>query len=410
MSCQSLFTLWWMLYAWDHPNRVVKNKSPKTYIDPQLSFTTIVPARNEKDIIYQTLSSISDINYPENLKETIIVCREDDIETIIAVQKAISKLKKNNIRLEIYNDLPINKPHALNVGLKQVRNDIVVIFDAEDTPHREIFNIANTLIKNENSDVLQSGVQLMNYQSNWYSTLNVLEYYFWFKSTLQFFASCGIIPLGGNSVFFRKECLDYVNGWDESCLTEDADIGIKLSSIGAKIDVVYDENHVTLEESPLKLSSFIKQRTRWNQGFIQILLKRDWLKLPKQNQRFLAGYILISPELQVLMLVYIPVAISIALLIQLPVWLSLLTILPILILFLQLITYNIGLYLFTKDYKFKYSLVYVFKILLTYIPYQFVLGLSALRALIRTAHNNVSWEKTPHANAHRRSLGSNDLL
>jgi hypothetical protein len=44
--------------------------------------------------------------------------------------------------------------------------------------------------------VVQGGVQLMNYQSKWYSVLNVLEYFFWFKSRLHYHARLGMTPPG----------------------------------------------------------------------------------------------------------------------------------------------------------------------------------------------------------------------
>lgn len=401
ISIQASFTLWWMIYAWDHPKNSENNKSPELYITPTLSFTAVIPARHERKVISQTIAAVSDIEYPEELKETIIVCRNDDSTTISQVTQTIERLGKTNIKIAIFNDLPINKPHALNIGLHHSTKNVVVVFDAEDEPHKDIFNIANTVMKRDNVDVLQSGVQLMNYRSKWFSTLNVLEYFFWFKSTLQFFARVGVIPLGGNTVFFQKAWLDKIEGWDENCLTEDADIGMRLSSAGAKIRIVYDEKHVTQEESPLSLASFVRQRTRWNQGFIQIFAKGEWLLLPTLTERLLAGYILISPELQVLMFLYIPVSFVLAFYMKLPVWLALLSSIPLYILLLQQLTYNIGLYLFTKDYNLKYSPLFPLKIFITFLPFQFILGLSAARAIVRTVANNNAWEKTLHVNAHR---------
>jgi dolichol-phosphate mannosyltransferase len=226
MTFQAGFNLFWMLYAWDSPEKVKKYTSPDTYDPPLYSFTAIVPAKNEEKVIGHTIEALSRIDYPEKLKETLIVCRSNDIATLRVVQETIQQLGKTNIKLVTFDDLPVNKPHALNVGLSHATKEVVVVFDAEDEPHRDIFNIANTVMKREQVDVLQSGVQLMNYRSKWFSTLNVLEYFFWFKSTLQFFANRGTVPLGGNTAFFRKKLLEEVGGWDDECLTEDAEIGI----------------------------------------------------------------------------------------------------------------------------------------------------------------------------------------
>jgi glycosyltransferase XagB len=165
--------------------------------------------------------------------------------------------------------------------------------------------------------------------------------------------------------------------------------------------IVYDEKHVTKEESPLHLSGFIKQRTRWNQGFMQVFLKGEWLSLPKFSQILLSGYILSSPELQALMFLYMPLSLAILLLIKLPVWLTLLSSLPFYILFWQLVTYCVGLSLFTRDYHVPYPLWMPMKIFLTFYPYQLILGFSAARAVMRMMSKNNAWEKTHHANVHR---------
>ena len=56
--------------------------------------------------------------------------------------------------------------------------------------------------------MVQCGVQLMNFESHWFSALNVLEYFFWFKSRLHYHARCGAITLGGNTVFFERTILE----------------------------------------------------------------------------------------------------------------------------------------------------------------------------------------------------------
>lgn len=391
-----------MLYAWNDPQKTNSYRSPTVYLPPKYSFTALLPARHEEKVIADTIKAISQINYPQELTEILVICRCDDPGTIEMAQKAIFELKKNNIRLVIFDDLPINKPHGLNLGLSQANKDVVVIFDAEDEPHREIYNVVNTIIQAEGVDVVQSGVQLMNYNSSWFATLNVLEYFFWFKSTLQFFARAGLIPLGGNTVFFKKEWLKKINGWDENCLTEDADIGIRLSSIGAKIRIIYDEEFATKEETPSTVSQFIKQRTRWNQGFLQIFLKGDWLKLPKLSQRLLAVYILVWPAPQTLLLLNIPISLFVILFVKMPIAIAMLSMVPFYILIIQIVIYNIGLYEFTKSYHFPFSFWMPLKIFYSFFLYQFILGASAIRAVWRMIIGNFGWEKTTHINAHRQ--------
>ncbi len=406
LTLQGLFTLAWMLYAWENPENVEHQRSPKESLPPQLSFTALLPARHEEKVIKDTIKAINKINYPEHLKEILVLCREDDKGTISKAQEIINELGKKNIKLIVFDSLPINKPHGLNEGLKEVENEIVTIFDAEDEPHPDIYNIVNTLMIRDKADVVQSGVQLMNYRSHWFSALNILEYFFWFKSGLHFFAKIGkVTPLGGNTVFFKKSWLDVIGGWDENCLTEDADIGIRLTLAGAKTRIVYDEQHATREETPPNTLSFIKQRTRWNQGFLYIFLKGDWKKLPRLRQKLVTLYVLLSPMMQTLLLLYMPFGIFLAFTQKLPILVSLLSFLPMYLLGLQLLVFIVGLYEFTKAYKLRFPFWMPIKVLLTFYPFQLMLIFSSFRACYRILASKNAWEKTLHTNAHRKMAG-----
>ena len=171
----------------------------------------------------------------------------------------------------VFDDLPINKPHGLNVALRQARTTWSTIFDAEDEIHPDIVSVVNTVMVNEGVKVVQGGVQLMNYESNWYSTLNVLEYFFWFKSRLHYHARHGSIPLGGNTVFFSRDLLNRHRRLGRVEPHRGRRHRPPGERMGERIRVIYDDRYVTKEETPPTLAQFIKQRTRWSQGFMQTL-------------------------------------------------------------------------------------------------------------------------------------------
>lgn len=171
----------------------------------------------------------------------------------------------------------------------------------------------------------------------------------------------------------------------------------------AKVITVYDEEHTTREETPSSASGFIKQRTRWNQGFIQIFLQGEWLSFPKFSQKITALYVLLSPVFQLILLLYTPFALWIAFNQDLQIVLSLYSFIPFYLLMMQIAVYMIGLFEFTRAYKLKYPFWMPLKILLTFYPYQLMLALSSLRAVSRMLTSNNSWEKTKHLNAHRIS-------
>jgi glycosyltransferase XagB len=410
LLAQVSYSTYLMLYAWGDTSRADDFRAPTEYAAPQKSFTVLLPARHEEEVIQDTIQGVLNANYPRELLEIAVILRIDDTGTIEKVQEKIAQLATqgvDNVRMVIFQDYPINKPHGLNIGFRYTKNEVVTIFDAEDQIHPDVFNVVNTVMLNEGVNVVQSGVQLMNWNSKWFSALNVLEYFFWFKSRLHYHAKAGIIPLGGNTIFFTRQILERIGGWDEECLTEDADIGIRLSEWGERVRVVYEDALVTREETPPSVQQFIKQRTRWNQGFLQVLQAGAYWKLPKLSQRLLALYTLASPIQQALTALYLPVSIYTALFVKMPPLVALLLWLPAYMLFGQYLINLTGLREFAKAHGFKLSRTVWLKMLLAFYPFQVLLGISALRAVFRHFKGINNWEKTKHVNAHRGAVAGN---
>jgi glycosyltransferase XagB len=405
LTAQSGYSAALMLYAWEDDEKLRKNRVPAVFEPPQSRFTIMLPARHEEEVIQETIQRTVDLNYPRELVQILVVIEAGDSGTIAEVRQKLAELARKDIdhvRLITFDDPPINKPHGLNVALRSASGDVVTIFDAEDEPHPDILNVVNTVMVREDAEVVQCGVQLMNYNDRWFSALNVLEYLFWFKSRMHYHASAGMVPLGGNTVFFARETLDRAGGWDQTCLTEDADIGIRLCANGGmRFRAIYDDLYVTREETPPTVGQFVKQRTRWNQGFLQILGKGDWLRLPSWPQRLLALYTLAFPLLQALTLIYLPFSLWLTLFGKLPVLLTIVSAMPAYVVAVQMLISLIGLYEFTAVHRLKLVWYSPFWLILAYLPYQWLLGFAAVRATWRHLRGMNNWEKTRHVGAHR---------
>jgi glycosyltransferase XagB len=406
MALQAIFNIRLRLFIWEIPEYAWLNHAPTIYLDPCLSFTILLPARHEEAVFRETLKKIYDLNYPKELMQIIAICREDDPGTINEAQAKIDELGDPNVQLIIFNDQPINKPHGLNLGLQVARGDIVTIFDAEDEPHPDILNIINTTMLKDDVDVVQSGVQLMNHDTRWFCFLNVLEYFFWFKSSMHFFAQVGMTPLGGNTVFVRRELMEQLGGWDETCLTEDADLGIRLNLSHARMRIIYDDEFVTREETPPTIKQFVKQRTRWNQGFLQILMKGEWKHFARLSQRLLAFYVLILPELQAFFALLVPASLITFIFVKLPLWFAMFTFLPLYCFILAAFIDLAGLHEFLKAHKRRWSWRDAGILLLTFFPYQWLLTFSSMRAVFRSMQGTSNWEKTSHPGQHRKNMGT----
>lgn len=68
---------------------------------------------------------------------------------------------------------------------------------------------------------------------------------------------------------FRTAALRQVGGWDAWNVTEDADMGLRLARSGYRMDDLLSK---TLEEAPNDLRGWMKQRIRWNKGYLQTLI------------------------------------------------------------------------------------------------------------------------------------------
>lgn len=405
LTVQSVYTLYLMLYTWDQPEANRRAKAPGRFAEPRKSFTVMLPARHEEDVIQTTIERVVRANYPLELLEVVVICKTDDQGTIAKAEEKIAWLGNEgitNVQVLTFSDDPTNKPHGLNIGFRRTRNEVVTVFDSEDDIHPDIFNIANTVMLQEGVRVVQSGVQLMNYATNWYSTLNVLEYFFWFKSRLHYHASRKMIPLGGNTVFFAREVLELVGGWDETNLTEDADVGIRISKMGEPVRVVYDDRYVTREETPPTLAHFIKQRTRWSQGFLQTLRKGEWRGLPGFEQRMLAVYTLAFPTIQAVLGLYVLVSLATMFTIKTPVITAMILWLPFYVLAGHFMLSVLGLYEFTDAHGLKPSVMTPVVMAISYLPYQWVLSYASVRATLRYLKGINNWEKTAHVGAHRQ--------
>jgi glycosyltransferase XagB len=410
---QVCYSTYLMLFTWNSAHRSDEYRAPKEFAPPKKTFTVLLPARHEEEVIQHTIQGVLDANYPRELMEVAVILRVDDTGTLEKVQEKLAELAAqgiDNVKLIVFQDYPINKPHGLNIGFKYTSNEVVTIFDAEDQIHPDVFNVVNTIMLNEGVNVVQSGVQLMNFNDKWFSALNVLEYFFWFKSRLHYHSRAGIIPLGGNTIFFTRQLLNVIGGWDEKCLTEDADIGIRLSQMGEKVRVVYEDEYVTKEETPPSVGQFIKQRTRWNQGFLQILKRGEYWRLHRLDQRLLAFFTLSSPVFQSLSAIYLPISIYTMIFIKLPPLIAIYLWLPFYMLIAQYLVNLIGLHEFAEAHKIRLPRWSWLKLLVAFYPFQVLLGISALRAVGREMKGINTWEKTKHVNAHRGAATASTAL
>ncbi len=209
-------------------------------------------------------------------------------------------------------------------------------------------------------------------------------------------------------MFVRTDLLRLVNGWDPECLAEDCELGVRLSTLGANIAVAYDPHMVTREETPGSIGDLIRQRTRWNQGFLQVMSKGYWKALPSRRQRTIAHYTLAQPLLQAFVGLAIPFAILCAFVIHVPSGIALLSFLPAIPTLAMWVFEVAALREFCRVYYIRARRTDYLRLLIGAPFYQLLLSYAAVRAVYRHVRKQGNWEKTAHTGAHRGSQAGLD--
>jgi cellulose synthase/poly-beta-1,6-N-acetylglucosamine synthase-like glycosyltransferase len=395
----ALTTLMWMVDSWRTPEAAAETAFPVPD-EPHLSFSLLVPARHEEAVLANTVRRLLISDHPQF--EVLVIVGHDDPGT----EAVARRLAADDVRVRVVVDSHAvkNKPKALNTALPLCRGRVVGVFDAEDEVAPALLRHVDACFRATGAHVVQGGVQLMNLRSSWWSLRNVLEYFFWFSSRLHYHARARFIPLGGNTVFVRTDLLRTANGWDPHCLAEDCELGVRLSSWGARVAVAFDAGLATREETPPTLGGLFKQRTRWNQGFLQVLRKGEWRRLPTRSQRALAVYLLAMPFAQAAAGLLLPISLFTMIFVKTPDVFVMLTFLPLLPTLATIALEAVGLREFGRVFAIHVRMRDYVVLVAGTVPYQIILAAAAVRASYREARGVRTWEKTDHVNAHRLTV------
>ena len=118
---------------------------------------------------------------------------------------------------------------------------------------------------------LHSRMNVYNADYNWLTRFYDGEFAFFYDFFLPGLVNMNIpLPISGHSTFFRRKVIDDVKGWDPYNVAEDCDIGIRLYRHGFKSGMMLDS--FSWEQSTTTVPRWVRQRTRWVQGFIQTSL------------------------------------------------------------------------------------------------------------------------------------------
>ncbi|WP_422071498.1 glycosyltransferase family 2 protein [Tranquillimonas rosea] len=243
------------------PRQPARNVVPMRL--PRVSL--LIPLHRERAIAGTLVARLSRLTYPRALIEAWLVVEEDDATTRAALAEA--DLPPWMTPVTVPRGALKTKPRAMNYALDLCRGEIVGVYDAEDMPAPDQLDkvVAGFRAAPPEVACLQGRLGFYNPRANWLSRCFAVEYSVWFGVVLPGLARMGLVlPLGGTTLFFRRDALEALGAWDAHNVTEDAELGLRLARHGYRTELVDTD---TLEEANCRVWTWIRQRSRWLKGY-----------------------------------------------------------------------------------------------------------------------------------------------
>jgi cellulose synthase/poly-beta-1,6-N-acetylglucosamine synthase-like glycosyltransferase len=234
------------------------------------TISLLVPLYGEAEIAPRLIRRLSALDYPRDRLDVIVLLEMADTATCAAIAgidlppwMRVIAVPDGRIR---------TKPRALNFGLEFTRGSLIGIYDAEDAPEADqLLKVAAAFAEaSPRLGCLQGMLDFYNPHTNWIARCFTYEYAAWFRLFLPGLVRLGLpVPLGGTTLFLRRQAVLEVGGWDAHNVTEDADLGLRLARHGWQTDILAS---VTLEEANCRALPWVRQRSRWTKGYLMTWL------------------------------------------------------------------------------------------------------------------------------------------
>jgi cellulose synthase/poly-beta-1,6-N-acetylglucosamine synthase-like glycosyltransferase len=191
-------------------------------------FSIIVPTKNEEVVIGRCLNGLLDLDYPKEKMEIIIVdgnsadsTRKICSEFVTKYPQVFSLINENNGAK--------GKPAALNFAISRVTGEIVGVFDADSLPEKDSLKKVASYFDNPKTMAVQGRTFSLNEKKNILTRVVSSEEKAWFQALLTGREKLQLfVPLNGTCQFIRRNVLEEAGGWDETSLTEDVELAVRL--------------------------------------------------------------------------------------------------------------------------------------------------------------------------------------
>ncbi|MDO8908702.1 MAG: glycosyltransferase [Pseudohongiella sp.] len=272
------------------PTRLDPNNTPKVSIH--------VPAYNEPaEMMIETLDALARLDYPDF--EVIVIDNNTKDE---GVWRPVEEhCKKLGPKFRFFHVSPLKgfKAGALNFALTKADPDaqVVAVIDSDYQVEPNWLSDLVGAFENPKLAIVQSPQDYRDYNENAFKSMCFSEYRGFFEIGMITRNERNAIIQHGTMTMVRRTVLDEMGGWGEWCITEDADLGLRIFEAG--YEAMYLSFSYGRGLMPDTFIDYKKQRFRWAYGAMQILRRhraelfgRKPTKLTNgQRYHFLAGWL-----------------------------------------------------------------------------------------------------------------------
>ena len=269
LSCAYLWELCDALGT-EHWRRRITRSTRLAGSDDELPMVSLhVPAHNEPpDMVMETLRSLLRLDYPRY--EIIVIDDNTDDEDLWRPVEAWCQ--RHRVKFVHLADWPGYKSGALNYALRRMTSpdaEVIGIVDSDYQVEPGWLRRCAPAFADPWIGFVQSPQDYRDWrQAHYYRRLYYSYNYFFAVSQPSRNEHDGAI-IAGTMGLIRRVALDELGGWDEWCITEDAELSLRLLRAGwhgLHVDETFGRGIM-----PLTFEALKGQRYRWCFGGIQIL-------------------------------------------------------------------------------------------------------------------------------------------
>ena len=258
-------------------NAVVASK-----YEPTVSI--LIPARDEGQVIGRLLQRMAELTYPKDKLQVITIDDASSDSTGRIADEYAHKYAFIKVLHRENSNGGKGKASAMNAGFKYATGEIILCFDADYYPQKDIVENLVKEFADPNVGAVQGRVVVLNEPQNMITRLVALERIGGYRVDQEARNDLGLIAqFGGTVGGFRRSVLECLRGWDESILAEDTDLTFRVYLAGYKVRYVVDAE--CYEEAVDNWKAYRQQRYRWARGHMQCFFKHSLNVLKSKNLR-----------------------------------------------------------------------------------------------------------------------------